>query len=227
MSLTFANQQSKLSRLLGDSNTGSDDQWPIADRKKELNRGEVQLAIDAKDLMMYATSTVASQLISVPSDWVETYVLVINNVVITNDREISLTDYERWYNWAGTNPYYYFWPDASGNLQLNFISSNVNGQTYKLWYFRKPTTELSGDSDESLHQDEFREGPVYYAAAELLRQIGQNSLADRYQAEYARVVAKADAWARKLYVNKEYARPDFGPMVDQVSTDIQGRGYYA
>ena len=79
MSYTFLDQQNKLSRLLGDANTSSDDAFPLDDRKKEINRGEVQFAKDTKMLMKKITGTVSNQEISLPSDWFETYVLVVNN----------------------------------------------------------------------------------------------------------------------------------------------------
>lgn len=226
MSYTFLNQQNKLSSLLGDSNTTSDDMFPIAVRQKEINRGEWQLAVDAKDLFGYATGTVSSLTIAVPSDWVDTHVLIVNNVVIDNDREIALQDWQRYYNWGGTDPYYYFWDSGSGTLNINLLGSNANGQTYKLFYFKKPTTELSADSDTSLHQEEFREASVYYAASELMRQIGKAQQAMEYRQVYESFVARADAWARKKYIKKEYARPDFGPFYDFNQTDTQGKSYY-
>lgn len=222
MSYTFIDSQNKLSSLLGDGNTTSDDMFPLAIRKKELNRGEWQLAVDAKDLMGYQSGVVDSSLtITVPTDWIETYVLIIDNIVITNDREISITDLGRYYNWGGSPPYYYFWTDAAGSLNINLIGSDAEGKIYKLFYFKKPTSELSDDDDVSLHQEEFREGTAYYAASELLRQIGKNAQADEYRIIYESIVNKAIDWNKSKFIRKEYARPDFGES-DASTIDIAG-----
>ena len=82
MSYAFSDQQSKLSSLLGDSNTDTDSMFPITQRKKEINRGEWQFAVDALDLKEYATSTVSSGQIALPSDWIQTHILIVNNIVI-------------------------------------------------------------------------------------------------------------------------------------------------
>lgn len=225
MSYSFLDQQNKLSSLCGDPNATADDQWPLAVRKKEINRGEMRLAIDAKDLFGYATGTVSGSTITFPTDWSETYMLMVNGVIITNDREIAIADYQRYETGSGDAPYYYKWVDASGDLALNLLGS-ADGMTYKWWYFRKPSAELSADADISEHQEEFREGAVYYAASELMRQISKNAQADEFLGVYAQYVERADAWARRYYIDKKYARPDFGPMVDNnFSTDVQGRSY--
>jgi len=223
MAYTFEDQQNKLSSLLGDPNTTTDDQFPLAIRKKEINRGELQFAIDALDLREYATGTVASAQIAIPSDFIQTAFLVVSNYNISNDREISLADYQRYYNWNGTPPYFYFW-EVSGTRYIQFIGTGVNGETYKLWYYKKPTTELSANADVSLHPEEYREGPVYYAAGQLLRQIGKEQEAQIYLAEYNSIVSRAKSITEKSMVNKEYAMPDFGDT-DSSSTDIQGQGW--
>ncbi len=226
MSWTFVDSLNKLSSLLGDSNSTSDDMFPLAIRKKELNRGETQLAFDAKCLLGYQSGTVDSNLvITMPADWFEIYTLIINDVVITNDREIALADWYQYTTWSGADPYYYFWPDAAGLFNLNLIGGNAAGKLYKLFYFKTPTLELSANDDVSIHNIAFREIPAYYAASELMRQIGNNARADEYRAIYEAGVIKADNWARKLYINKQYARPDFGNNGDFSSRDIQGRGY--
>lgn len=222
----FVDSLNKLSSLLGDSNSTNDDFFPLAIRKKELNRGEWQLAVDAKDLLGYVSGTTDSSLtISMPTDWVETYIMIINNYVITNNREISLFDWERYYNLGASYPYYYVWPGAEGTININLIGSVAEGTLYKLYYFKKPTSELNLNTDISLHQEEFREISAYYAASELMRQLGNNQKADEYRTIYEAGVQKADAWARKLYINKNEAIPDFGGN-EPTSTDIQGRGYY-
>lgn len=222
VAMTFSEQQSMLSRLLGDSNTSTDDQWPLADRKFEINRGEVQFSKDTKMLMGYETSTVADQKISIPSDWLETFVLVVNDYVFTNDREISLTEYERYVNSGGD--YYYYWVDASNNKLLNFINTNQDDQTYKLWYFRRVSTALSGDDDLSVFPDEFREASVYYAAYRLLKQVGLTDLANDKYAEYLKLVEEGKVYAQKLYINKEKATPDMGyDYQEEPQIDIQGK----
>lgn len=222
VAMTFSEQQSMLSRLLMDSNTSTDDMWPLADRKFEINRGEVQFAKDTKILQGYATGTVASQQISIPSDWIETHVLVVDDEVFTNDREISLTEWERYVDSGGD--YYYYWVDASNNRILNFINTSQDGDTYKLWYFRRPTTALSADDDTSVLPDEYREASVYFAAYRLLKQTGQTQLADIYYRDYLDLVSKGMLYARKLYMNKEKAMPDLGQDYnEEPTTDIQGK----
>ncbi len=221
---TFVDSLNKLSSLLGDSNDGSSDMFPSTIRKKELNIAEWQLAYDAKDLHGYESGTItSSKTITVPTDWIETHMLIIDNVPISNDREIAFSDWERYYNWAGTPPYYYFWTDAAGTLNINLIG-NVEGLLYKLYYFKKPTSELSATTDISLHPEQFRMTTAYHAASELMRQIGNNARADEYRAVYEAGAMRAADWARRLYVTKEYARPDFGDS-DTSTQDRQGQGY--
>lgn len=220
--MTFANQQSKLSRLLGDSNTDNDSMWPLDDRKFELNRGEKQFSRDSKSLTAYETGTVSGQVISIPTDWVETFVLTVDDVVVSNDLEVSLTEFERYDNVG--DKFVYFWRDAAGNREITFLSDSVNNLTYKLWYFKIPTTDLDSDSDESSHPDEYREASVYYAASELLEQVGKTQMSDRYRAKYQFFVDKASAESQKHYINKELPRPDVqaeGLMYDK---DVQGIG---
>lgn len=223
MSYTFLDQQNKLSSLLGDSNSTTDDQFPSATRYKEINRGEWQLAADAKDLVAYTTSTVSGSSITLPTDYVDLHMLIVNGIVLTNDFEISIEDYER-YNATGGDTVYYYWTDASGNELLNLLGTSASGQTYKLYYFKKPTTELSATTDTSLHREEFREGSVYYAASELMLQIGKAQQSLEFRTRYEAIVQKADFWARARYIKKNYARPDLGPDIIS-STDIQGRSY--
>jgi hypothetical protein len=226
MSYTFNDQLNKLSSLLGDPNTSSDDMWPLAIRKKEINRGELAFAKDSHLLKEYATGTVASMEISVPSDWLETYILIIDNYIITNDREISLADWERYYNWNGDIPYYYFW-EFSGTRKIKLLgnSTNINGDTYYFYYFKKPTTELSDAADVSLFPEEYREASVYKAAAELLEQIAKTQLADRYRLAYQALVAQAIIEGEKHFIDKQYPRPDKGGDENSSSVDIEGKGY--
>ncbi len=210
MAMTFVDQQSKLSRLLGDSNTSADDAFPLADRKFEINRGEVHFARDSKIKRNYATDVITDKEIAVPSDWLENYVITIDNKIISNNREISLTDWERFHDWGGDNPYFYFW-EFSGTRKLKFLgSTNINGKTYQLFYIIKPTTDLNADSDESVFPDEYREASVYYAANELLKQQGLTQRAAEYLAVYSAYVQNAKDDVDKQIINKEYAIPDIG-----------------
>lgn len=222
MAYAFLAQQNKLTRLLGDANVSTDDMWPTADRKAELNRGELQFAKDARYLMEYATGSVSSSEISVPSDWLKTFVLIVNNYIITADREISIQDYERFYNYAGTPPYYYYWR-FSGTRKIKFIGS-VNGQTYNLYYFRRPTTDLDADADISIHDEEYREASAYYAAYSLLEQIGKTAMADRYKARYLEYVRDAQKFSEEHYLTKEYAHPDNNIIGGANTSDVQGGG---
>lgn len=224
--MNFSEQQSKLSRLLGDSNQTDSDQWPTVDRKFEINRGEVQFARDSKSLLGYTTGVVASQAITVPSDWLETYALTIteggNDKNVEARSEISIHDIGD-YQDLSDEDYFYFWVDSSGNRQIKFVSSSSDGETYKLWYFRKPTTALDEDSDESVHPDEYREASVYYAASELLEQVGKTQLAERYRAKYQYFVDTAILDSKRNYVNT--IRP-FPELMDSSvhDVDVQGRG---
>lgn len=222
MSYTFSDQQAKLSQLLGDSNSSTDDPWTLAMRKKELNRGELQFAKDAHDILEYATGTVAAGQIAVPSDWLETFALIIDNKIITNDRELSVKDWERFYNWNGTPPYYYFW-EESGVRYIKLLGSTT-GLTYKLYYFKRPVTELSDDADVSLHAEEWREAAPFYAASQLLQQAGKNQQADRYFQMYLKLVRDAQMQMEKRYLDKQYANVDIN-MATGAETDIQGGGF--
>lgn len=220
MSYTFADQQNFLSLLLGDSNTSSDDMWPSTLRLTELNNGELQFARDAKNLREYATGTVSSSQIAVPSDWLGTYVLIIDDVVITNTNEIALQDWERYVNYSGTPPKYYFW-EFSGTRYIKIIGTAT---TYKLYYWKRPTTALVNNTDVSLHPEEYRKAPVYFAAAELLKQIGKHQESQIMDGHYAEYVIRASTDISKSYVEKNYATPDvFGPDFPQ--TDVQGQGW--
>lgn len=229
MSYSFGDQQNKLSSLIGDPNTTTSDMFPQAQRLKELNRGEWQFAVDARDLKEYATGTVSGSQISLPSDFVSMHVLImsttVSQIVLTNDREISLKDWERYYLYQSDRPWFYRW-DYSGTAYYKFLanSANVNGQTYYLYYFKKPTTELSSTTDTSLHREEFREASPFYAAAQLMQQIGKYTQAQQFMQEYQGYVERAKDTVMKEYIDVERAVPDFG-IRTQILTDTQGHGY--
>lgn len=220
MAYTFLDQRNFLSTLLGDSNTSTSDMWPTNQRVTELNNGELQFARDSKDLREYATGTVSSSQIAIPEDWLGTYHLIVDNYDITNKREIALQDWERYYNYSGTPPYYYYW-EFSGTRYIKFLGSAT---TYNLYYWKRPTITLSNDSDVSIHQEEYRKGPVYFAASELLKQIGKHQESQLMMNYYAEYVQRAVTDIGKSFINKEYAQPDFGNG-DESNIDIQGQGY--
>lgn len=227
MSYTFQDQQTKLSQLLGDSNTSTEDAWPLAVRKKAINRGELQFANDSELLRGYDSSTVSSLQIDVPSDWLKTFVLFIINgnkyQKITSDREISVKDLERYGDYGGDIPFYYVWQFSNTRRIKLLGSSGINGRTYQLFYIVKPTTELDDDSDESLFPEEFREASVYHAASELIRQIGKIDMAAEFKTQYLEYVGRAQKRAVEMYMDYDLPRPDFN-IADTTIQDIQGGG---
>jgi hypothetical protein len=228
MSYTFLNMQDKLSSLLGDDNSDTTDQFPLADRKKELNRGEMRFCLESKMVREYATSTVASMEISLPSDCLEVFAFYIvsgnQKWKISNDREISVRDLERYAAYNGDIPFYYIFQD-DGTRKIKLVGSTANnGRTYQIFYTKKQATELSGDSDVSIIPEEFREGPCYYAAAQLLRQIGKTELAAEFMNEYYVLVRLAQEQAEQLFQNYEFPRPDFN-IADITVQDVQGGGW--
>lgn len=221
MSWTFGDSQDFLSQLLGDPNISSDDMFPTSQRNRELNNGELQFARDAKNLREYATGSVSSNQIAVPSDWLGTHTLIIDNKVISNDREIAIQDWERYYNYTGSPPYYYFW-EYSGTRYLKLLGSAT---TYNLYYWKRPTTALSNSTDVSLHPEEYRKAPAYFAACELMKQIGKHQEASLFYESYQEYILRANTDIGKSYINKEYARPDIGITDTSVQQDIVGGGY--
>jgi len=206
--MDFQEQQAMLSELLGDSNTSSDDMFPLARRKAALNRGDIHFCKDSKCVREYATGSIASYELAVPSGWLETFCLIIDDDVIDGWRQIDLHQWERYESNGNTEPYYYMW-EYSGTKKMKFLSSSaVNGKTYELYYFRKQTTALSGDSDESIIPDEYREGPVYYAASWLLKQIGKTELSNDSRNEYDRLVAESTVRTEKEYLKENRPSPD-------------------
>ena len=222
MSYTFLNQQSKLSSLLGDSNTSTDDQFPSASRLKELNRGEMDFCRRTKLIHEKVTGTVAASQLAWPSDMLEPYVLIVDSKVITKDREISAKDYERWATYNGSTVMYYI-SEESGTRYFKFLGSST-GLTYILFYIKKPSTELSSDSDTSILPEELREASVYYAASELMRQIGKNEIANTYWQKYMDLVREGIDKADEMYMDKQYANPDVN-AVGPNTTDVQGGGF--
>lgn len=223
MSYTFLDAQSKLSVLLQDSNTGVDDAWPITIRKKELNRGELQFAKDTKIYRNKATGTLdATNKLAIPADWLETTCLIVNNYVLNRDREIAVQDYDRYRQYASAYPFYYM-TQESGTRYFVFIGA-VTDVTYTLHYIAKPATELDLDTAESVFPEEFREASVYYAAAQLLQQVGKSEYADRYLAIYTRLVRDGQAQAEQMYMSRQMAQPDSN-YITASESDHQGQGY--
>lgn len=220
MAYTFLDQQNFLSSLLGDPNMSSSDMFPSDQRITELNNAELQFARDAKDLREYETGTVSSSQIAIPSDWLGTYVLIIDDKVVSNANEIALQDWERYYSYTGSPPKYYIW-EYSGTRYIKLLGSAT---TYKIYYWKRPTTALSLDADVSLHPEEYRKGPVYFAAAELLKQIGKHQESQLMMGYYAEYVQRANTDVGKTFINKEYAQPDFGEG-NISTTDTQGQGF--
>lgn len=220
MSYTFLDQQNFLSSILGDPNVSSDDAWPTAQRLTELNNGELQFSRDAKNLREYVTGTVSGGQLAVPSNWLGTYHLVVDNFDLTDVRELALQDWYRYYNYTGSPAYYYYW-EFSGTRYIKFLGSAV---TYQLYYWKRPTTALSADTDVSLHPEEYRKGPVYFAASELLKQIGKHQESQLMLGTYAEYVERANTDIKKSFVEKNYAVPDFGGW-EFTGTDVQGQGF--
>ena len=220
---TFGDQLDLLSILLGDPNTTDDDMFPLAIRKTYINRGEIHFAVDSKSMREYATGAIASQEISLPSNWIKTHVLVVNAIDVAS-MEVALQDYDRYLN---SGDYHWYQWEVSGTEKIAFLSTSVNGLTYKLWYFKKPTTALSALADVSIIPIEFREASVYWAASELMKQIGKTDLASQYLAVYAAFVQAASDDAKKKYMDRVNPNVDAGVDAgsSQSQVDIEGRGY--
>lgn len=188
----FGDLKNKLAELLGDDNTGTGNLWPEATRERALNEASVQFAKDAKNLPEQTSGTVASMEITLPTDHVGIHALYIDDYMITSKREISLFDKERYRNYSGSRPKYYLWKFAgTWKIKLLGDSSSVNGKSYELFYFERPTTLLDDDSDEPVHDFEFRPAIAFYAAAQLFLEIGKTQRAGTYLAVYQEYVHKA------------------------------------
>ena len=220
---TFEEQQNKLSRVLGDSDTELDSLWPLADRKYELNQGELMFAEDSKSLLRRVDGTISSQTISLPSGFKGIHVLIVDDVPLTNDHEVPLADWERFKD-AGDNKYY-FWVNTASTRQINFLDSSVNGLTYVLFYFGLPTIALDASDDESPLQGKYRNGPVFYAAKELLPVAGKTQLAQYYENEYNKLVLRAREETESLVKSVIKAMPDIFPY-NQFDQDKQGIGSF-
>jgi hypothetical protein len=186
----------------------------------------LQFARDSQALLENATGTVASKEISLPSGWVDTHALFVtiggSKRMITRRREISVKDLERYSDYAGDIPYYYYW-EFSGTKKIKFVGSTaMNGAAYDLYYFEAPTTALADTTDVSILPEEFRQAPVYKAASNLVLQIGMYQRAQTLLALYERAVQQAKAQAQMRYVNVETPAPDLNVM-DSTPTDVQGQ----
>ena len=229
MSYSFGDQLNFLSTLVGDANTDSESQWPLDQRKTEINMAEKQFARDTKMLLENATGTVTSMELSVPTGWLETFALYITvsgtKYKITADREISPKDLERWTDWGGNVPYYYFW-GYSGTRKIKLLGSSgtINGSAYDWYYFEQPTTALDDTTDTSLIPEEYRQASVYKAASNLLLQVGQYTRAAQLLQAYDRLVLQGRKEVGMQYLDYENPVPDFN-IGDDGSTDRQGGGW--
>lgn len=218
---TFGDQLDLLDILLGDPNDSTEDMFPAAIREMYINRGEVHFANDSKALRNYASGAVASQAITLPSDWLSVHVLILNNRDISK-LEVALQEYDRYLN--SGDYHWYQWP-VSGVDKINFLSAVGNGLTYKLWYFSKPTDKLHDIADTSIIPLEYREASVYWAASELMKQIGKTDLAQQYLAMYAAYVATASEDVKKKYMDRVNPNVDTGDNSLDSQVDVQGKGY--
>lgn len=228
MAYTFEDQLNFLSTLLADSNTDSDSQWPLAQRKTEINHAEKQFAKDSRCLMESATGTASSKLITVPTDWLETFVLYVTvggvKYKVTNDREISPKRLEEGNLYNGDYPYYYFWI-YSGVRKITLVgSSSLASASYEMFYFRQPTTALDATSDVSVFPEEYRQASIFKAASNLLLQIGQYQRSDYMLGKYRELAAQAKEVSERLYINDDPPRPDVYGLGADDTTDRQGHG---
>jgi len=222
MAITFGNQQTLLSVLLGDSNTDTSDAFPLATRKLFLNLGELQFCKDTKAMWAKATGTISGTQLAFPADLLEPIALIVNNRDLWSSNQTSITENERYYSSASSTPSVYV-TQESGTRYFNFYGSS-NGQGYTLHYVRKPTTDLSDDADLSIIEDQFRLAPVYWTASELLQQSGKNAISDKYAAKYNSYVRDGEKFAELLRLNLSFAKPDVN-MVDSGERDVAGGGY--
>jgi hypothetical protein len=219
---TFKEQQDLLTVILGDPQVSSEDMFPTAQRQMYLNRGELHFAQDSLCLREYATGTVSSQSITLPTNWLKTFVMVVNNQK-ADHLEVALHDYERYVN--SGDMHWYQW-DISDARYIKFLSSVADGYTYKLWYFKKPTTVLVNDADTSIIPIQYREASVYWAGWQLLQQIGKTDLANQAMQVYSAFVAQASQDSKEKYMDRTNPNVDTGDEASsQSSVDVEGRGY--
>ncbi len=225
--MTFLEQQNMLSELLGDPNTSTDDAFPLARRKAALNRGDIQFCSDSKSVKEYVTNTVVANAITIPSDCVEIFCLILDGDVVDDKREIDLHQWEDYEDNGWDEPYYYIW-EYSGTRKMKFLTNaGATGKTYELYYYKKQATALSGDADVSIISDEFCEAPVYYAAAWLLKQLGKVQLAAVYQNEYENFVGKAILKSEKESININRPNPELPSNVSRGGYNQGDGGYRA
>lgn len=219
----FGDQLDLLSVLLGDPNTSSDDMFPLALRKTYINRGEIKFAKDSKSMREYVSGTIASQAITLPTDWVKNHVLIVNNIDASR-MEVALQDYDRYLN---SGDYHWYQWDVSDVQKISFLSSVVNGLTYKLWYFKRPSTVLVDTTDISKLPLEYREASAYWAAYELLKQIGKTSLANQCLAVYGSYAQNAQADMKEKVMDRPNLNVDTGVDLgsSQSAVDVEGKGY--
>lgn len=217
--MDFVGQQELLSMLLGDPNTSADDMFPLALRKTYLNRGEMHFCADTKIMKEYVTAVIVGSSFALPADFLEIVALHVNNID-TTALEVSVTEYERYLN-SGDN-HWYIWED--GGVRSIYFTSSQNGATYKLWYTKKPTSDLTDDDDTNDYPDQYREAGAYWAASELLEQIGKTELSNRYLQKYSAFVEDARNYARNMYKYRPPISPDMGDGDYPSSVDRQGHG---
>lgn len=225
MAYTFDDQLNFLSNLLSDSDTDTSSQWPLAQRKTEINHAQIQFSRDTKLLMENVTGTASSKVITLPSDWLETFVLYVTvsgtKYKVTNDREISPKRLEEANVYAGDIPYYYYWTFSDTKKITLVGSSSLASASYDLYYFKKPAV-LTDTTDVSDFAEEYRQAPVYKAASNLILQIGQYTRAQALLAFYDRLVAQGKSEVERQYVDWDAPRPDVLGMGQDNTTDRQG-----
>ena len=229
MSYIFTDQLNFLSGLLGDSNTDTSSQWPLAQRKTEINHAEKQFAKDTMMLQENSSSTIANMELAVPSGWFATFAfyVTVSNIKyrIDNNREIAPSDLERWADYGGSIPYYFFWGFA-GTRKIKFLgnASAINGTTYDWYYFEMPTTDLDDGADVSIIPEEYRQASVHKAASNLLQQVGQYTRAQQQLQLYNNLVTQGRSQAGRTYLDYDQPRPDFN-IIDSEVPDRQGQGW--
>lgn len=195
--------------------------FPLATRKKFINKGEVQFAIDSKCLRELTTGSVASQSISLPSNWVKNHVLYVGSREVSKF-EIALQDYERYLN---SSEYYWYQWTVSDVEKIMFVTSAVGTSAYSLWYFKKPTTALADVTDESIIPLEYRDASVYWAAHMLLKQIGKTDMAANMLSMYSAFVNGAMTDVKERYMNRVNPNVDTGDEATEATeVDRQGKG---
>lgn len=225
MAYTFDDQLNFLSTLLADSDSDTSSMWPLAQRKTEINHAQLQFARDTKILLERTTGTATSKEITLPSDWLETFVMYVTvggiKYKVTNDRELSPKRLEEANLYAGDIPYYYFWTFSGVRKVVLVGSAGLASASYELFYLKKPTV-LVETTETSDFAEEYRKAPVYMAASELLKQIGQYTRSGVLMQSYDRLAAQARQEAERWYVDWDAPRPDVLGIGYDDTTDRQG-----